>query len=395
MIWEEVGRVYILRQKNKMNYIHFNNAGSSLPEISTTKIINKYFELESKIGGYEAEEKEKSRIEKFYVNTSKLINCEPREISFFSNATLSWNLFFKSINFNSLDEIIIAENEYTSNFISILKRKHEFNKLKIIKIDQNGLISLEDLKNKINNRTKLVSINHIASQCGTVMPVQEIGNILKKKNPDIIYFLDCSQTVGHIEIDVKKIKCDVLTASGRKFLRGPRGTAFLYIKSKIISNLKPVFQDMSNTQIETNHNLKLIKTKNFLEMYEHSPGLKLGLANAVEKITRFGITKINKKVIELSKYLRKRMLQNKNFMFVETEKNLSGINTIVSFKIDNKKIFKFLKKNKINIFISNHKHSFLYFKKLKIKSVLRISFHHFNKKKEIDILIKTLNSIND
>ncbi len=201
--------------------------------------------------------------------------------------------------------------------------------------------------------------------------------------------------MGHIEIDVKKIKCDVLTASGRKFLRGPRGTAFLYIKSKIISNLKPVFQDMSNTQIETNHNLKLIKTKNFLEMYEHSPGLKLGLANAVEKITRFGITKINKKVIELSKYLRKRMLQNKNFMFVETEKNLSGINTIVSFKIDNKKIFKFLKKNKINIFISNHKHSFLYFKKLKIKSVLRISFHHFNKKKEIDILIKTLNSIND
>ena len=394
MILEEVGRVYILKQKNNnTSSIHLNNAGSSLPEKSTNIIMNKYFELESRIGGYEAQDREKIKIKQFYINTAKLINSEPDEVSFFSNATLAWNLFFNSIVLNPIDEIVITENEYTSNYISILKRKHEFNKLKIVKIDQNGLISLDDLKKKINHRTKLVSINHIASQCGTVLPVQKIGNIIKKKSPNITYFIDCSQTAGHFEIDVKKIKCDVLIASGRKFLRGPRGTAFLYVHKKLRKKITPIFQDMSNTKVTADQNIKLLRNNNFFEMYEHSPGLKLGLSNAIKNISSFGIKEINEKIIELSRYFRMKMLKNKNFLLVENEKNLSGINTMISLNVSNKKILNFLKNNNINIFLSTSNHSYLFFKKLKINSLLRISFHYFNKKKEIDILIKKLNSI--
>lgn len=106
-----------------MNLIHFNNAGSSLNNIKTIKEIKKYLELESVLGGYETEEKFSEKLNKFYRNIGKLIKCDSSEISFMPNSTLAWNFALNSIPLKKNQNIVVFENEYTSNHLSILKKK--------------------------------------------------------------------------------------------------------------------------------------------------------------------------------------------------------------------------------------------------------------------------------
>ena len=373
-----------------MKYIHFNNAGSSICKQNVLKKIKSYIDLENMMGGYEAQEKEKKSLYKFYENTSKLINSEPHEISFLTNSTLAWNLAFNSIFLNKKENIVILQNEYSSNHISILKRKNNFKNLRIVNINQRGLVDLDDLKKKIDSKTKLLSINHIASQSGNIMPVKEIGLIFKRINPDGIYMLDCCQSVGQVEIDVKKFKCDILTASGRKYLMGPRGTGFIYISKSIKDKFNPIFEDMSSVRIINLNKYKKYEKSHIFEMFEHSPALKLGLSRSVENILKIGVSKIQNKIFSLSSYLRKRLEKNNKIVFCEDPNSLSGINTLYFKKKTVRAVYDFLKKRKINVYMSKENTSYLYFKKIQRKDVLRISLNYYNTKKEIDYCSDTI-----
>ena len=376
-----------------MYNIHFNNAGSSLSKKIVLSEIYNYLALEKRIGGYEAQDLEHKKLEKFYTNVSKLINSDESEISFLTNSTLAWNLVFNSIPLKKTDNIIIFENEYSSNYISILKRRRLFNKLLVIKIKKKGLVDLEDLEKKINADTKLLSVNHIASQCGNVFPVKKIGEILKSKNKNAIYIVDGCQSIGQIKIDVKNINCDFFTASGRKYLRGPRGTGFLYMKKSITNKIDPIFLDMSSSNIDKDNRIVTRISSRFMENFEHSPALKLGLSTAIEQSLVIGIKNINKRIIKLSEYFRSKVLSNKNLVLMESKDSLSGINTMYFNGNDVSDIFKHLSKLGIRTYISNEKTSTLYFKKIKKKNILRISFHYFNTKKEIDCLVKVLDDL--
>ena len=376
-----------------MYNIHFNNAGSSLSKKIVLSEIYNYLDLEKRIGGYEAQDLKHKKLEKFYTNVSKLINSNSSEISFLTNSTLAWNLVFNSIPLHKTDNIIIFENEYSSNYISILKRRKSFNKLLVIKIKRNGLVDLEDLENKIDVNTKLLSVNHIASQFGNVFPVKKIGEILKSKNKNAFYIVDGCQSIGQVDIDVKNINCDFFTASGRKYLRGPRGTGFLYMKKSIRNKIDPIFLDMSSSNINKNNQIVTSASSRFMENFEHSPALKLGLSTAIEQTLDIGIKNINKRIITLSEYFRSKILINKNLVLMENRDLLSGINTMYFIENDVIDIFKHLSKLGIRTYISNEKTSVLYFKKIKKKNILRVSFHYFNTKKEIDCLIKVLNDL--
>lgn len=375
-----------------MKQIHFNNAGSSLNNIRTLNEIKRYLEVESRLGGYEAEEKLKNKINKFYRNISKLINCNDDEISFMSNSTMAWNLAINSISLKNSENIVIFENEYTSNFLSILKLKDKYAEVRIVKLDKNGLVDLEDFKNKVDKKTKIISINHICSQNGTIMPVETIGNILKEKNPEAIYIVDGCQSAGQIPINVKKIRCDFFTSTGRKFLNGPRGTGFLYINRKIRKLVNPIFIDMNSSKLTSLDSYKSNRNKNLMESFEYSPALKLGLSVAVENLLNIGIKKIKEKNISLSQYLRKRLSNNKNIALYENESALSAINTFDLYKGSIKGLYNYLKEKKVNTYISNETASYLYFKKIKKKNLLRVSFHYYNNKKEIDYFVKLIDS---
>ena len=223
--------------------IHFNNAGSSLNPKGVFVAVQSYLNREQEIGSYEAAEEAKVLINSFYTKFSELLNCNESEIAFIENSTRAWEMAVHSIGWKPRDEIITGENEYGSNYLGLLHLAKQ-RSLKILTIpnDESGTISLGQLEESITDKTRLIALTHVASQRGDVQPASKVGEIANKHN--ILYLLDACQSVGQINLDTKSLKCDFLCGSGRKYLRGPRGTGFLYTKSTALKVLEPVFLDL-------------------------------------------------------------------------------------------------------------------------------------------------------
>ena len=368
-----------------MKYINFNNAGSSKPLNDVNKEINSFLEIEKNYGGYYAVLKYKKKLNCFYNNLSKLINCKPREISFLTSTTLAWNLFFNSLQVDKNQNILIFENEYGSNLIYYKNKRHN---IKIVNIKKSGKVCLEDLKKKINKNTKVLSLCHVASQCGNRIDAAKIFNYVKQLFPEVICVLDACQSIGQIEVDVKKINCDVLVGSGRKYLRGPRGTGFIYINDKIREKINPMILDMKNAEI-IGDKIKINKS-NIFENFEFSPSLQLGFSKAIEKVNKYGINKIEQNIISKSKYFRKKLENFNQITFFENIDTLTGINTLKIKGIDSLQIYTYLLSKKILCSVIKSSSSLLYFQKLKVKDLLRISFHQYNSYDDINYLVKCL-----
>ena len=368
-----------------MKYINFNNAGSSKPLNVVNKEINSFLEIEKNYGGYYAVLKYKKKINAFYNNLSKLINCKKKEISFLTSTTLAWNLFFNSLQVDKNQNILIFENEYGSNLIYYKNKRHN---IKIVKIKKNGKVCFEDLKKKINKNTKVVSLCHVASQCGNRIEAEKIFNYVKQLFPEVICVLDACQSIGQVEVDVKKINCDVLVGSGRKYLRGPRGTGFIYINDKIREKINPMILYMKNAEIIRNK-IKINKS-NVFENFEFSPSLQLGFSKAIEKVNNYGIYKIEQNIISKSKYFRKKLENFHQITFFENIDTLTGINTLKIKGIDSLQIYTYLLSKRILSSVTKSSSSLLYFKKLQVKDLLRISFHQYNSYDDINYLVKCL-----
>ncbi len=368
-----------------MKYINFNNAGSSKAFNLVNKEINSFLEIEKNYGGYYAVLKYKKKINSFYNNLSQLINCKKKEISFLTSTTLAWNLFFNSLKIDQNQNVLIFENEYGSNLIYYKNKRHN---IKIVNIKKNGKVCFEDLKNKINKNTKVVSLCHVASQCGNRIEAEKVFNYVKQLFPEVICVLDACQSIGQIEVDVKKINCDVLVGSGRKYLRGPRGTGFIYINDKTREKINPMILDMKNAEI-VGDNIKINKS-NIFENFEFSPSLQLGFSKAIEKINNYGIYKIEQNIISKSKYFRKKLENFHQITFFENIDTLTGINTLKIKGINSLQIYKYLLSKRILCSVTKPSSGLLYFKKLKVKDLLRISFHQYNSYNDINYLVKCL-----
>ena len=278
--------------------------------------------------------------------------------------------------------MVILDNEYGSNLIGLINKKIKY---KISKTKKNGTVCFANLRKKIDSKTKIVFVCHVASQCGDVIDIEKIGNFVKKINKEIIFVVDACQSIGQVRIDVKKQKCDVLVGSGRKYLRGPRGTGLLYLSNKIKKKISPIILDMKNTSLQKN---KILVDKNspIFEVFEYSPALKLGLSHAIENVNKIGIDKIEKKIKKLSTFFTSGM---KNFHKIIFHENLDlniGINTFSISGLNSSLIYDYLLKKKILTSISNNQTSPEYFKKKNIKSVIRVSFHYYNKLEEVNKL---------
>ena len=368
-----------------MKYINFNNAGSSKPLNIVNKEISNFLEIEKNYGGYYAVLKYKKKINCFYNNLSNLINCKHKEISFLTSTTLAWNLFFNSLKVDKNQNILIFENEYGSNLIYYKNKRHN---IKIVKIKKNGKVCFEDLKKKIDKNTKVVSLCHVASQCGNRIEAEKIFNYVKHLFPEVICVLDACQSIGQIKVDVKKINCDVLVGSGRKYLRGPRGTGFIYINDKIREKINPMILDMKNAEI-IEDKIKISRS-NIFENFEFSPSLQLGFSKAIEKVNNHGIYKIEQNIKNKSKYFRKKLENFHQITFFENVDTLTGINTLKIKGISSLQIYTYLLSKRILCSVTKSASSLLYFKKLKVKDLLRISFHQYNSYHDINYLVKCL-----
>ena len=193
---------------------------------STLAAITEHLDLESRIGGYEAAEAAREAIAGTYAGLARLVGGEPSQIALFDNSTHAWNAAFYSIPFQRGDRILTARDEYGSNVLAYLQVAQRTGvEVVVVPNDSTGQVDTDALVDLLDDRVKLIGLTWTPTGGGLVNPAAEVGRIARAA--DVLYLLDATQAVGQLPIDVGALGCDLLTGTGRKFLRGPRGTGFL------------------------------------------------------------------------------------------------------------------------------------------------------------------------
>ncbi len=374
------------------NVLHFNNAGASLAPTPVIEAIKNHLDLESSIGGYEAAGSARGKIENFYKAAAKLINCTPEEVAFTENATRAWDMAFYSFKFKAGDKILTAVSEYASNYLAFLQvKKHSGAIIEVIKNDASGQLDINDLQNKIDARVKLIAITHVPTQGGLINPAEAVGKIARELN--IPYLLDTTQSVGQMPIDVKKIGCDFLCATGRKYLRGPRGTGFLYVRKERIAECEPPFIDLHSATWVKDNDYVLSPTAERFETWEQNIAAKIGLGVAVDYAYQLGLPAIWERIKYLAKLLRDRLAKIKSIELHDLGENKCGLVTFASKNTSPQEMQQHLSKMKINVSVSLEEYARLDLSQRKLPALVRASVHYYNTEEEIETFCLSLRNM--
>src|SRR5437868_5153476 len=286
--------------------LHFNNAGASLMPRPVLDATIAHLQLEAQIGGYEAADRAHDTIEHTYDAVGTLINCSRDEVAIIENATRAWDMAFYSIPFKPGDRILTAMAEYTSNYIAFLQVTQKTGAtVEVIPNDPYGQISLEALRKAIDDRVKLIAITHVPTNGGLVNPVVEVGKVARENG--ILYLVDACQSAGQVPIDVNQIGCDMLSATGRKYLRGPRGTGFLYVRNSILEQLEPPMLDLHAAEWVAKDRYEIRPDARRFENWETNYAGKIGLGVAIDYALAWGLDAIRARVFALAAGLRERL----------------------------------------------------------------------------------------
>ncbi|HJQ56533.1 MAG TPA: aminotransferase class V-fold PLP-dependent enzyme [Vineibacter sp.] len=372
--------------------LHLNSAGSSLPTQRTLDATLDHLRLEAEIGGYEAADRESERIETFYPAVARLIGARPDEIAFVENATRAWDMAFYSLSFAPGDRVLTCRSEYSSNYISYLQVARKTG-AEIVPVpdDADGQVDVGALAGLIDNRVKLIAITHVPTQGGLVNPAEEVGRVARAAG--VPYLLDACQSVGQMPVDVAAIGCDFLSATGRKFLRGPRGTGFLYARRETTADIEPVLLDNHAARWTGAANYEVQPDARRFENWERYFGGVLGLAAAVDQAQALGLDAIWARMRSLGDGLRARLAALGGVTLTDLGRTKCGIVTFAVAGADHAAIKAALRARGINVSISTKFSSWLDMTSRGLDTVIRASVHIYNTEEELDRFVAALQDV--
>ncbi len=383
------------------NVLHLNNAGASLPPTAVLERVKAHLDLEAEIGPYEAADRTADEYERVYASIAKMLGCRPEEIALVESATRAWDAAFYALaeQFQPGDKILTAANEYVSNYLAFLQivRKRGI-EIVVVPSEANGEISLRALEAAIEQhgkRVKLIALTHVPTNGGLVQPAAAVGRIARRNR--IPFLLDACQSAGQLPLRVEDLGCDMLSATGRKYLRAPRGTGFLYVRQSLLEQLEPPSLDMRSAEWTARDQYEIRKDARRFETWESSLACRLGLGVAVEYAMALGMENIAARVASLADELRRQLAAIPGIIVRDMpgdgKQPRCGIVTFTHERHSAQAIFERMRDQHINVRVTGVGWTRIDMGQRGLTEMVRASVHYYNTEEELLRLSKAIREL--
>ena len=362
--------------------MHFDNAGSALMPQPVLDRVMAHLQLEMELGGYAAADAARDEIEGVYDELARLVNSDASEIALVENATVAWQMAFHSIPFQAGDRILTAKAAYASNYIGFLQMAQKQGvRIEVIPDDADGQIDVAALRQMMDERVRLIAITHVPTNGGLVNPAAAVGRVAREW--DTLYLLDACQSVGQLPLDVAAIGCDLLSATGRKWLRGPRGTGFLYVREAVLDKLSPPFLDLRGATWVARDAYEMRPDARRFENWEKAWANMLGLGTAAAYANSFGMDAIWARVQMLGAELRRQLSDIPGVMVQDKGVVQGGLVTFTMEGVRTTAVQQYLRQQKIHVTTSTTRSTRLDMEDRGLTELIRASVHYYNTEEEI------------
>jgi selenocysteine lyase/cysteine desulfurase len=374
--------------------IHLNNAGSALMPEPVIRAMQDHITLESRIGGYEAAAARLDAIDAAYQAVAALIGARPRNIAFTESATISFVQALSSIRFKPGDVILTTRNDYVSNQIQFLSLQSKLGVVVVRAPDSpQGGVDANQMSDLIRaHRPKVVCVTHVPTNSGLVQDVRTVGRACRRE--DVIYLVDACQSLGQLPIDVNELHCDFLSATSRKFLRGPRGAGFLYVSDRALEQgLEPLFIDMQGAEWVDENCYRPVPDARRFESWEFAWSLVIATGEAARYTMELGVDQIHRRVLGLADRLRTALPTIDGVKVLDRGAELCGIVSAWIPDRDPRDLVAELRKQGINTNAQIRAYALLDYDQKGVTTSLRLSPHYYNTEDEIDRTVSALRDL--
>lgn len=370
---------------------HLLACGSALMPKSVLDAVVAHTQLEAQIGGYEAQAQQSDLLDGVYRSVARHIGAGPREVAIMENATVAWCHAFYALPLKPGARILTCEAEYAANYVAFLQRaRRDDLKIEVVPSDESGALDLAALEKTMGEDVGLVAITWVPTNGGLINPAAEVGRIANAHG--VPYLLDACQAAGQMRLDVSELGCDFLSATGRKYLRGPRGTGFLYVKDTWLDVLEPAMIDHFGAPWVERDRYKLRDDARRFETWENSYALRAGLGAAIEYADQIGIDHIQSRVSVLAEVARDALSNLPSVHLHDLGHAQCGI---VSFSVDGyeaQALVQHMNASGYAIGASTPSSTRLDAERRNLPTLLRIAPHYYNTEDEVRGAVECLAS---
>ncbi len=378
------------------NRVHLNNAGAGLMPRAVLDAVTAHLQRESLLGGYESSDAAEDAVSGAYSNVAQLLDAHPRNIAVVENSTVAFFQALAAFDFHPGDVIVTTRNDYISNQLAYLSlaRRYGVEIRRAADLPAGG-VDPQSVRELLRDpRARLLAVTWVPTNSGLIQPVEALGEIAESAG--VPYLIDACQAAGEIPIDVARLRCDFLSATARKFLRGPRGIGFLYVSDRALQRGDhPLYIDMRGANWTTADTFELAPDARRFENWEFACALVLGLGEAARYALSVGIDRGGRRARELATILRTRLAALPGYRVLDRgpDGNLAAIVTADIPGWDAPALVTALRQRGINTSASLRAYAVIDMAEKNANSALRISPHYYNTEAELDALLDALESL--
>ncbi len=380
---------------------HLNNCGASLSPRVVADAVLDHLRLEQAIGPYEAAAEAGERATALYEGAAKLIGCDASEVAFCDSASRGWNVIVYSLLLKPGDRVFVSLLEFGSALIAVQHVSERCGaRVEVIPGDSDGRVSVDALTRMLSDGAPaLVAVNHVAAHCGSVNPVREIGRLAK--GAGAFYLVDACQSLGQMPVSVGDLQCDALVGTGRKWLRGPRGTGFLFMRRTVSTLIDPTTSDLVTSDYlfepdgATGSRLKIRDDARKFELWERSVAGAIGLGVALDYLLSFGSStaEIYARILDLAQYAADELRESAGVEVWAPRRAESGVVGFLVKGHSPRAVKEECLKRGVNISTMSDCDAPLDFHRRGSRSGCRLAAHYYNDRRDVDAVVRVIRDV--